>query len=128
MGSGWVLETVSPLHTLSTREQVYFSIVKCTARYICWSQFFKMCPNCDFFAVKKKPSPPSRVDPQLAEQFTRIMESVASPDLQNVIFSVTQMTEGNRKYHEQWEVSIMLRDQSHYDPEYFANKIDGAQR
>ncbi|XP_078134528.1 major histocompatibility complex class I-related protein 1-like [Sander vitreus] len=83
---------------------------------------------CLLQCVKMKPSPPSRVDPQLAEQFTRIMESVASPDLQNVIFSVTQMREGNRKSYEQWEMSIMLRDQSHYDPDYFANKIDGAQR
>ncbi|KAF1375222.1 hypothetical protein PFLUV_G00237260 [Perca fluviatilis] len=78
--------------------------------------------------VKMKPSPPSRVDPQLVEQFTRMMESVASPDLQSVIFSVTQGREGNRKSHEQWEMVVLLRDQSHYDPEYFADKIEGPQR
>ncbi|XP_034713584.1 uncharacterized protein LOC117935488 [Etheostoma cragini] len=72
--------------------------------------------------------PPSRDDPQLAEQFTRIKDSVASPDLQSVIFSVTQGREGHRESHEQWEVRIMLRDQSHYDPEFFADQIDGAQR
>ncbi|TDG98548.1 hypothetical protein EPR50_G00201500 [Perca flavescens] len=83
---------------------------------------------CLLKCVKMKPSPPSRVDPQLVEQFTRIMESVASPDLQSVIFSVTQGREGNRKSYEQWEMVVMLRDKRHYDPEYFADKIDGPQR
>ncbi|XP_032355728.1 uncharacterized protein LOC116669793 [Etheostoma spectabile] len=78
--------------------------------------------------VKPKSSPPPRADPHLAEQFTRIMESVASPDLQSVIFSVTQGREGHGESHEQWEVRVMLKDQSYYDPEFFAKKIVGAQR
>ncbi|XP_028422608.1 uncharacterized protein LOC114547429 [Perca flavescens] len=84
--------------------------------------------RCLLKCVKKKSSPPSRVDPQLAEQFTRIMESVASPDLQSVIFSVMRGTEGNRELQDQWEMSIVIRDQSHYDPEYYAHQIDGAHR
>ncbi|XP_034713585.1 class I histocompatibility antigen, F10 alpha chain-like [Etheostoma cragini] len=83
---------------------------------------------CLLKCVKPKSSPPSRCNPELAAQFTSFMESVASPDLQSVIFSVTQGREGHRESHDQWEVRIMLRDQSHYDPEFFADQIDGAQR
>ncbi|XP_074516746.1 hereditary hemochromatosis protein homolog isoform X2 [Sebastes fasciatus] len=75
--------------------------------------------------VKMKSRPTARVDPRLMEQFTRIMESVASPDLQNVIFSFTRGTERNREYQDQWEVMIRIRDLMYYDPDYFAH-VNGA--
>ncbi|XP_049917149.1 major histocompatibility complex class I-related gene protein-like [Epinephelus moara] len=73
--------------------------------------------------VKKKSSPPLQVDPQLMEQFSRMMESVASPDLQSVLISFTRVTERNREFQQQWEVSIRLRDQNDYDPEYFGHQV-----
>uniref|UniRef100_A0A8D0A1D1 MHC class I-like antigen recognition-like domain-containing protein n=1 Tax=Sander lucioperca TaxID=283035 RepID=A0A8D0A1D1_SANLU len=81
---------------------------------------------CLLKCVKKKSSPPSRVDPQLLEQFTWIMESNASPDLHNVIYSFTRGTEPNRELQNRWGMSVVLRDQSYYDPDYFAHQIDGA--
>ncbi|XP_035850882.1 uncharacterized protein LOC116065808 isoform X2 [Sander lucioperca] len=80
---------------------------------------------CLLKCVKMKPSPPSTADPQLVERFTRIMESVASSTLQNVIYSFLRGTEQNRELQDRWEMGVMLRDHRHYDPEYFANQNEG---
>lgn len=75
--------------------------------------------------MKKKPSPPRTADPNLLEQFDRIVNSVASPDLQGVFASFIQETKRNREIQDQWEARVNLRDQEYYDQEFFANKING---
>ncbi|XP_022625668.1 uncharacterized protein LOC111239990 [Seriola dumerili] len=76
----------------------------------------------------KKTGRPRRVDPQLMEQFVRMMETVSSPDAQRVVVSFTQGSERNPEHQARWEVNISLRDQNFYDPEYFANLINVADR
>ncbi|XP_056224932.1 uncharacterized protein LOC130164303 [Seriola aureovittata] len=63
-----------------------------------------------------KTSRPRRVDPQLMEQFV------------NVVISFTQGSERNPEHPARCEMNIRLRDQNFYDPEYFANLINGADR
>ncbi|XP_032355719.1 class I histocompatibility antigen, F10 alpha chain [Etheostoma spectabile] len=124
---GTTLDGRNLLHHMS----VLWKLLTVIAGVICTVSVVTMFPVQQYVAkcVKPKSSPPPPgVDPHLAEQFTRIMESVASPDLQSVILSVTQGREGHGESHEQWEVRIMLKDQSYYDPEFFAHQIDGAQR
>ncbi|XP_051240038.1 major histocompatibility complex class I-related gene protein [Dicentrarchus labrax] len=77
--------------------------------------------------VKKKSRPPARVDPELNEQFTRLGQSVTSPDLQSVIFSFTRGREGEREW-DRWEMSVIPGQEDIYDPEYFAHLINGAYR
>ena len=76
-----------------------------------------------FLVVKKKPRPPPTVDPQLIVQFTRMMETLTSPDLQSVIAANIQGLKRNREYQDQWEEWIRSRDQNYYDPEFFANRV-----
>ncbi|XP_044231603.1 uncharacterized protein LOC122998707 [Thunnus albacares] len=73
--------------------------------------------------VKKKPRPPPTVDPQLIEQFTRMMETLTSPDLQSVIAANIQGLKRNREYQDQWEEWIRSRNRNYYDPNFFANQV-----
>ncbi|KAM9341007.1 uncharacterized protein ABDE67_014686 [Symphorus nematophorus] len=73
--------------------------------------------------VKKKSHRPSRADPQLMEWFTKMMMPVTSPDLQRD----PQGAERSEEW-EHWAVGITLADEKFYDPELFANLVNGALR
>ncbi|XP_071315420.1 IgG receptor FcRn large subunit p51-like isoform X2 [Trachinotus anak] len=84
------------------------------------------CLTMCLLKFKRKPRPRPPADPHLVEQFTRIVESVMSPDLQSVMVSFIQGSEINREYQDRWEVNISRTQQNHYDPENFAHLINGA--
>ncbi|KAE8289499.1 hypothetical protein D5F01_LYC11201 [Larimichthys crocea] len=97
-----------------------FCCIMVTIIIICCVTTFLKC-------VKMRSSRPPTIDPRLVKQFSRMVESVTSPDLQNVVVSYTQCTERNRAW-DQWVVRFTSEDQDFYDPEYFAINVDGAHR
>ncbi|XP_037341605.2 uncharacterized protein LOC119227189 isoform X2 [Pungitius pungitius] len=63
-----------------------------------------------------------RVDPELVEEFTRFMNSVPYPELQNVFVSYLRGIGLDRDSQVQWEEMKNVRDQSYYDLDYFGRQ------